>query len=114
MVDACTIEYVSGTVRDEDAGTSTPTYSARYTGKCRVQATDTTQNPQDAGEVSWTLQNLIVSVPMSVTGVEVDDRVTITASVLDPDLVGRVFTVGGLAHKTHATARRLRVVEVSQ
>ena len=113
MVDECKIEYVSGTTWDEDSGTSTPTYVTRYSGKCRAQTTLTSESQQGAGERKWTIQSLTVSVPMSVTGVAVGDRVTITDTALDLDLVGRVFTVVALAHKTHMTARRLRVEEVT-
>ena len=44
-------------------------------------------------------------------GLEVNDEITITASVNDADLVGRVFLVRDLMHKTHPTARRVGVVE---
>jgi hypothetical protein len=113
MVDTCKIEHVTGTAWDEDSGTSTPTYDTRYSGKCRTQTTLTSEAAQSAGEREWTIQSLTVSVPMSVTGVEVGDRVTITSTALDLDLVGRVFTVVALAHKTHMTARRFRVEEVA-
>ena len=52
-------------------------------------------------------------VPMSVTGLRVGDRITVTASTHDADLVGRVFVVLGLAHGTHKTARRLQVQEIA-
>jgi hypothetical protein len=39
--------------------------------------------------------------------------VTITTSVNDPDLTGRVFAVNELAHKTEATSRRIGVIEVT-
>lgn len=112
MADTCRIEYVTGTVWDEGTGTSTPTYATRYEGKCRTQTTLTAESQQSAGEREWTIQSLTVSVPVSVTGVAVGDRVTITSTALDLDLVDRVFTVVGLAHKTHMTARRLQVEEV--
>jgi hypothetical protein len=43
----------------------------------------------------------------------VDDTVTITAAVLDAQLVGRVFRVVELFHKSFATAQRVRVEEVA-
>jgi hypothetical protein len=45
--------------------------------------------------------------------VERGDRVTITASVNDQDLVGRVFYVENLFSKSEATSRRLGVVEAT-
>jgi hypothetical protein len=116
MVDTCTVEYVNPDAEpgwDEGSGTSVPTYASRYTGKCRVQTTLTEPSNPDAGEREWTVESFTVSVPMSAVGFEVGDRVTITTSAFDADLVGGVFTVTGLAHKTHMTARRLRVQEVA-
>lgn len=113
MVDTCTVEYVNGSAWDEGAGTSVPTYAPRYTGKCRVQTTLTEPSNPDAGEREWTVESFTISLPMSATGFQVGDRVTITKTLLDPDLLGRVFTVAALAHKTHMTARRLRVEEVT-
>lgn len=113
MVDACKVEYVNGTTWDEGTGTSVPAYATRYEGECRVQTTLTAESNPDAGEREWTVQSLTVAVPMSATGFQVGDRVTVTAAALDADLVGRVFTVSALAHKTHMTARRLRVEEVT-
>jgi hypothetical protein len=113
MVDTCRIEYVSGSTWDEDAGTNVDTYSTRYQGKCRTQTTLTAEANSSAGEREWTVQSLTVSVPMSVTGVAVGDRITVLSSALDADLLGRVFSVSALAHKTHMTARRLRVEEVT-
>jgi hypothetical protein len=59
-------------------------------------------------EVDYVLQ-----LPMSVTGVQVEDVVAITASGLDPDLPGRKFRVASQAAKTHASARRLELIEVN-
>jgi hypothetical protein len=42
-----------------------------------------------------------------------DDLVTITASLLDADLVGRTFRVRELGHKSHMTARRVQLEEVT-
>jgi hypothetical protein len=50
---------------------------------------------------------------MAVTGIASDDLVTITASLLDADLVGRTFRVRELGHKSHMTARRVQLEEVT-
>jgi hypothetical protein len=47
---------------------------------------------------------------VSVTGLEVGDEVTITAS-RDPDLIGRAFLVRDLFHKTDASSRRVQLTE---
>jgi hypothetical protein len=111
MVDSCTIRHRTGETTDENSGTITPAWSALYTGKCRVQQQQAQAQQQDAGEDYLLLLRLEVQVPMSVVGLEVGDEVTITASVHDPDLPGRVFLIRDLAHKTHASARRVQVTE---
>ncbi len=116
MVDACTVTRpgAAGTF-DPDTGTYTnPTGTAVYSGPCEVQVSDglTTQNPEAGGQ-ELTITRLTVKVPVSVVGVRVDDVVTVTASLLDPDLVGRVFKVTAGHAKSFLTARRLQVVEVS-
>lgn len=114
MRDACAIARGgSDPVTDPETGAVTyPEGLAFYTGACRVQLPNVAEREVDAGERQWTEQAALVVVPMSVTGVRVGDVVTVTASALDADLVGRKYTVVGLMHKTHATARRLRCMEV--
>jgi hypothetical protein len=115
MVDACTITRVTGETTNEDTGVVTPTTSTVYTGQCRIQQSQlgADSTPADPGEAYVRLVAFEVQLPMSVEGVRVQDVVTVTASAHDPDLVGRAFNVLGLAHKTHATARRLQVQEVA-
>lgn len=111
MVDACTVRRLTGSTVDDFSGVSTPDYDDVYTGKCRVQQRATGATRVDAGEDSILLLGMELQLPMSVTGLQVRDLVTITASVNDPDLVGRVFLVRDLAHKTDATARRVGIQE---
>lgn len=115
MVDACTITRLTGETTNEDTGVVTPTTSTVYTGRCRVQQSQLGADsvPSDPGEAYVRLVAFEVQLPMSVLGLRVQDVVTITASALDPDLVGRQFNILGLAHKTHATARRIQVQEVA-
>jgi hypothetical protein len=111
MVDACTVRRRTGTATDPDTGATTPTYASLYAGKCRVQQATAQAQQTEAGQDYLLLLRLEVQLPMSVTGLQVGDEVTITASAHDADLPGRVFTVRDLAHKTHATARRVQVIE---
>lgn len=116
MIDACSITRGGGaSTFDPDTGEyTTPAGSTIYVGKCEVQVTDSL-NAQDAdagGEVATVLR-LTLKVPVSVTGVRIDDVATVTDSVLDPDLVGRTFRVVSPHSKSFATARRLQVEEVS-
>jgi hypothetical protein len=115
MVDTCTITRTTGESTNEDTGVVTPTTSTVYTGRCRVQQSQlgADSTPSDPGEVYVRLVAFEVQLPMSVEGLRVQDVITITASALDPDLVNRSFNVLGLAHKTHATARRIQVQEIA-
>jgi hypothetical protein len=111
MQDECTIRRTTGRTTDPDTGASVPTYDVLYTGKCRVQASLAQAARADAGEDYLLLLRLEVHLPMSVTGLKAGDEIVITDAAYDPDLPGRVFRIHDLAHKTHATARRVGVIE---
>lgn len=109
--DACTIRRRTGTVPDRFSGETVTTWDDLYAGKCRVQQGIAQADEQDAGEDYQLRLRLVVQLPVTVTGLEVEDEITVTAAAHDPDLVGRVFLVRDLMHKTHPTARRVGVVE---
>lgn len=114
MVDTCTIRRRTGdqTTNDVTAAVAhvyvTPD---PYSGPCRVQqgrlatSSDTTVGEDTAVELA-----LEVQLPIAVTGLQVGDEVTITASQ-DADLPGRLFLIRSLGHKTHPTARRVQCTE---
>ena len=112
MVDACTITRGGGAPTfNPNTGTYTNTAGTTiYVGPCEVQISDglNAQTSEAGGQVV-TDRRVTVKVPMSVEGVRVDDVVTITASELDPDLVGQSFRVMTGFAKSFATARRLQV-----
>jgi hypothetical protein len=110
MVDACVIRRVTGETTGP-GGVITPTYLTIYTGKCRVQQPTALARPHQPGEAFILMVRLDVQLPMTVTGLQAEDQVLITSSALDADLAGRLFVVWDLAHKTHATARRVGVME---
>lgn len=112
MVDTCTIRRKSGETTDAD-GVITPTYSTLYTGVCRVQQQQPYAERHDAGQAYLLLLRLEIQLPMTVTGLEPDDILTIVTSVMDADLPGRVFVVRDLAHKTDASSRRIQCQEVT-
>lgn len=111
MVDACTIRRRNGGTTDPDTGYPTQPYTDLYAGQCRVQQATAQAQREDVGEDRLLLLRLEVQLPMTVVGLEVGDEITITAAAYDPDLVGRVFLVHDLAHKTHATSRRVQCLE---
>lgn len=114
MVDACTIRRpVTGlAVTDPVTGVVVKGYAPAdpYSGKCRVQQLLARVDQHDVGEDYVTMLRLVLQLPVSVVGVQVNDEVTITVSQ-DPDLVGRVFLIWDLFHKTDSTSRRIGVKE---
>lgn len=114
MVDACTIDRAGSPVSDPNSGQRIEPTVVVYAGKCRIQQrVPGGARPDDTGETTQLMLRLELQLPMSATGFRVGDRVTITASPNDADLVGRVFRLRELAHKTHATARRIGVEEAT-
>jgi hypothetical protein len=113
MVDTCTITRQTGATTDPDTGVITPTFTTVYTGRCKVQQSAVPiGEPRDLGQASIQVLHLELHLPIAAAGILVDDVATITASTLDPDLVGRRFTVRGTSHKTFLTARRLDIQEL--
>jgi hypothetical protein len=112
MVDACTVAREGDPVTDANGDVTRPA-TTLYTGPCRVQQHQASADVKDIGEDNLLLLRVEVQLPMSVTGLDVGDVITMTASAYDPDLPGRAFRIHDLAHKTEATARRVQCVEVT-
>lgn len=112
MVDTCTITRPGDPVTDPDTGDVTPSSTFVYSGPCKVQQTISQASNPTAGSHQFTVLDSRVDLPVSAGPFKVDDVVTITASVLDPQLAGSVFRVVELFHKSMATAQRTRVEQV--
>lgn len=84
----------------------------KYSGKAKLQTTDTIGNRADAIERVVMTTRFELHLPMSAAAAAVDDVWTSTSAELDPELVGRRFRVASLVHKSFMTARRLAVEEV--
>jgi hypothetical protein len=112
MVDECTIRRQTGLVTDPVSGVVSPAYETIYTGKCKVQTFTNRELMKTGGEYEFIVQRYEVQVPVSVVGVKTNDEALVTASVYDPDLVGRSYRVVGLMNKSEGTARRLGVEEM--
>lgn len=84
----------------------------KYAGKAKVQTTDTIGDAKEAEERIVMRTRFEVHLPMSAPAAAVDDVWRPTASVLDPELVGRRFRVVSLLHKSFMTARRITIEEV--
>lgn len=114
MVDSCDVTRPGESVTDPDTGDVTPSSTAVFSGPCKVQQTISQASNPTAGEHSFTVQDSRVDFPVAAGPLKVDDVVTITASVLDPQLVGAEFRVTELFHKSMATAQRTRVEQVTE
>lgn len=114
MVDTCVIRRKTGRSNDPDTGKATDTYgSPIYSGKCKLQMRDAQPLTAEAGNRSLALSRQELHLPVSATGVRVDDVVTVTVvgPMSDPDNLGRKFRVRGEMTKSMPTARRLAVEE---
>ena len=109
MVDACDVMRPGESVTDPETGDVTPSSTFVYSGPCKVQQTISQASNPSAGNHAFTIQDSRVDFPVSAGPLMVDDVVTVTASVLDPQLVGSEFRVTELFHKSMATAQRTRV-----
>lgn len=115
MEDACLVTR-PGSRTGTDPVTGKDVISAAlqvYAGPCRVQLPGSQEDVRRAGDRSWTVQRLTLSLPMSAASVEVGDVVEVTATALDLGLLGRRYRVVESFAKTHATARRLSCEEVT-
>lgn len=113
MFDSCTVDRPGPVVTDPDTGVAAPSLERIYDGKCKVQQTIAQSSNPTAGGHSFTVQSTRWDTPISAGPFAVNDVVTMTGAVLDPQLVGRVYRVVELFHKSGATAQRVRVEEVS-
>lgn len=112
MVDQATITRTATSVVDPDTGVITGTTTTVYTGKCRLKLPVAVARPLLVGQAQEFLQHPILSLPATTTGVRINDVVTITASLLMPVLVGRVFHIRAQPGQSHMTAARFEVMEV--
>jgi hypothetical protein len=114
LSDMCIIQRKTGEATNLTTGVVTPTYSTVYSGACRVQAASANwAGPSEVAEAALRLASSQLQIPVVGTeGLKIDDRVTITASLNDADLVGRVYTLTGESRKSHATTRKLPLLEI--
>jgi Family of unknown function (DUF6093) len=109
MVDSCVVTRQSATATvDPETGQMIRTTRTLYTGKCRVKPeAGTSVGDVAAGQTALPKVTPVVSVPVSVTGVEAGDRVKITSPSHDSGLDGATLLVRAVGVGTYITARRL-------
>lgn len=95
-------------VTDPDTGVVTPGLVEVYGGACKVQGATAQAASPEAGGHAYVVESLQLHFPVS-SQLKIDDVVTITASPMDPDLVGLTFRLVELARGTFRTADRWNV-----
>lgn len=113
MLDTCAITRPGAPVTNLSTGVVTVPTVAVYSGKCKVQQTVSQASNPTAGGHQFTVQDARLDLPVSAGPVRVDDAVTLNSAVLDSQLVGRVYRVIEVFHKSFATAQRTRVEEIT-
>jgi len=105
----------AGSSTNTETGVVTKSYTTVYTGpgKIQRQPRDILARPAQVGEAEVYLAHVEVHLPVTAVGVASDDIATVSASVNDPDLVGKAFHIRELAAKTWQTARRFGCDQVT-
>lgn len=115
MRDTIRLEHaVPDTVPDPTTLELADEWVTDYLGPGRVQRADVQVGEPVAGEVEFGTLRTTIQLPIVVTTAKRGQRATVVASADDPALAGTVFTVVGVATKSHATMRRLLCEEVVQ
>jgi len=117
MIDTVTIKRLTGQVTNLQTGAVVDTYTTLYNGIGRIQRVRGQRlgsaHPAVVAGAQLYQQPLAVHVPITVTGIILEDVVTVINSVLDPDLNGRSFWVQVLPPKSYTTAHRYGLQEVT-
>jgi len=108
MIDQCVVERATGEVTDPVTGIVSEGWESVYSGKCKVQSRTAVATEPMAGGHRFTIEQLMVHLPVSAQS-RLDDRVTVTSAVMDPDLVGLRFRLTELARGSYRTADRWNV-----
>lgn len=115
MVDTCTLEHPAGET-NPGGGVVTEAWGVPYyQGVCRIQVEQDSGQAVVVGQSERIVTRRVLQLPMAAAtaGLTTGDRVTITAAALDPGLAGNTYLVRDVLEKTHMTARRAVVTEVT-
>lgn len=111
MTDACIVKRETGTAMDPTTLVMVPTFATVYSGPCRVQAAALVARTPNAGDAVHVVTASELQLPVSATVILPGDTATLTASVSNPGLPGRVFRVASETPKTHGTKRSFAIEE---
>jgi len=111
MLDTCTVHTEAKSI-DQNTGAEVIVKTPVYTGRVKIQTGATQESTPEAGGATLTVQRSEAHFPVGAFVPAVGQVITITAAALDPLMVGLVFRVVALLHKSAGTAYRLSVEEV--
>jgi hypothetical protein len=112
MLDRILIERVNGSTFDQETGREVPDDpQIIYSGPARVVYAAVEALSEEVADAALTRIRATISVPIGAAGSQVHDRITVTESAVDPELVGRIFTVTGVPGGA-TSCRRLSAIEV--
>lgn len=109
MIDTCRVERNGPSVTDPGTGKVTPSRSPVYTGKCKIQAQVTRVTEATSAEHQFGAMRSEIHLPITAGPFQMNDYVTVTGSVLSPQMVGMVFRISGVQPKSFQTAQRFQV-----
>lgn len=116
MRDTLLIEELGEPVFDPGTGTTTRPVTTIYAGKGRVQSALTPEPSEIAADLV-VIQRFDCSVPLTVQGIKVGHRITVTSSFdagQDPALIGLPLIIRSVGHGTWTTSRRFAATEQQQ
>lgn len=113
FVDSCTIDRTTGrgTFNTTTGGYDAPTNAQQYSGACRIRPMGEGESEKLFGQQQITEKVYTVELPYTVTSIQPDDLLTVTASTLDTSLVGVVLRVVGYGRSSYLTHRHVVAVE---
>lgn len=114
MTETCRVERDTGRrAYYPDTHADIPIRKTVYAGRCRIKPVAGTPAAGARTLFGQEINSLshIGTLPISVTDVRADDRLTITGSDLDPGQVGRSYTLLAVGAAAMGIARRFVAVE---
>ncbi len=103
FIDAGTLDRETdrGTFDDLTGQYDTPTSSEIFTGACLIRPK--ARSTSDFGEKDSKVELYDIHVPHTATGALPGDKFTVSASLLDPDLVGAVLVITEVLDDSYLT-----------
>jgi len=99
MVDVCVIYRPGAETFDANTGQTSSTPTTVHTGPCRLRMPSTAESTSIFGDREVTKLRFVVDVPHDVTGIELEDYISITESD-DASALARTFQVAALPSET--------------